>query len=187
MNVVSIQHQDSGQAPAEPVDSARATAQPALQCLSWRVGGQGYLAPVTQLLEVRVQTQVTALVHTAAFLLGVLNLRGAPVPVVDLRLRFGMEPAGSGRRLVIVVLAGHDDRGHARWVGVVVDEVCDIVAVEPHDVHPLPDLPFQIDARYLTGLARLEGDYVPIVDFARLLSPAELELAIRAVQPDGGP
>lgn len=185
MSAVAITHQEAPGAAAQPSAAAQGEALPRQQCLSLRLAGQSYLVPVAQLLEVRVQSTVTPLVHTARFLLGVLNLRGAPVAVVDLRLRFGLEPAPEGRRIVVVVLAGHDERGQPRWVGVAVDEVCDIVAVDPGHTHPLPDLPFQIEARYLTGLALLNGAYVPIVDFTRLLSPQELQMAVRSAQPDG--
>ncbi|MEP7068112.1 MAG: chemotaxis protein CheW [Usitatibacter sp.] len=141
--------------------------------LSFRLGSEEYAIDILQVREIRACEPVTRIANAPAFFKGVISLRGAIVPIVDLRVRLGHE-AGFGAATVTIILNLAD-----RLIGIVVDAVSDVVALLPGDVRPAPDFNGAIDAAFIRGLAPLEGRMLILVDIARLLTSGDMAIVQR--------
>ncbi|MEO8808962.1 MAG: chemotaxis protein CheW [Rhodanobacter sp.] len=156
---------------------------PIVQQLTFSLAGEEYGVEILSVREIRSWTRVTRIPQTPAYLLGVLNLRGAIVPIMDLRLRFGLErEAGEEGTVVIIVAVA------ARLFGIVVDAVSDVVDIDPAMIMPVPDLGAIVETRYLKGLATHVERMVMLLDVERLMHPEDVETldaAMSCVQPVG--
>lgn len=162
------------QAASFSTDSVAAT-----QYLTVNLANEEYGVDILAVREIRGWTPVTRIPQAPPYVLGVLNLRGAIVPVLDLRLRFGLvrEEYSATTVTVIVTVAG-------RNFGVVVDAVSDVVDVDPGQVRPVPDMGTAVDTEYLKGLTSVGERMVLLLDVDKLLQPHDaqmLEAALPAV------
>ena len=115
--------------------------------LSFRLGGEEYGIDILRVQEIRSYEAPTRIANAPAFIKGVINLRGAIMPVVDLRLKLGCESAEYNEFTVVIVL---NIRG--RVLGVVVDSVSDVVALSADSIKPAPELNSTVDAQYILGI-----------------------------------
>jgi purine-binding chemotaxis protein CheW len=146
------------------------------QYLTFVLAGEEYGVEILKVQEIRGWEAPTALPNTAAHILGVLNLRGTVVPVVDLRQRFALAAKESDKTTVVVVvrvLAG----GKERTVGMVVDAVSEVYSVEAEAIRPAPDLGGAISAEYVTGLASVGEKMVILLDVDRLVDEGVMRVA----------
>lgn len=152
--------------PATPAAETVAT-----QYLTVNLAHEEYAIDILAVREIRGWTPVTRIPQAPSYVLGVLNLRGAIVPVLDLRLRFGLarEEYGATTVTVIVTVAG-------RLFGVVVDAVSDVLDVQPEQVRPVPDMGTTVDTEYLKGLTAVEERMVLLLDVDKLLQPQDAQL-----------
>ena len=132
--------------------------------LSFRLATEEYAIDILQVREIRACEPVTRIAEAPAYVKGVINLRGAIVPIVDLRLKMG-HADGFDANTVMIILNIED-----QLVGIVVDAVCDVVALLPDQVRPAPDMGGALEAGVIRGLAPLDGRMLIVVDIARLLS-----------------
>src|SRR5271169_73812 len=109
------------------------------QYLTFLLAGEEYGVDILRVQEIKGWDKVTRIPHTPDYVLGVINLRGAVVPIVDLRRRFGLETIEFGPTTVIIVMRVAGAR-HERTVGVVVDAVSEVYNVDPADMKPPPDV-----------------------------------------------
>src|SRR5262245_48308588 len=105
------------------------------QYLTFRLGGEEYGVEILRVQEIKGFSTATPIPNTPPYVLGVMNLRGTIIPVIDLRARLGMPKADATQFSVIVVV-----RVSARVVGVVVDGVSDVLDIPASDVQPAPEL-----------------------------------------------
>lgn len=152
---------------APPVQAA---AEPSL-VLTFQLGGELFaitIRTIKEIIEYRRPTEVPAM---PAAVLGVINLRGAVVPVMDLQLRLGRAPAAVGRRtcIVIVEIADGDE---AQTVGVVVDAVSEVLEIPPEDIEPPPSFGARVAAEFIAGMGKVRGRFVILLDVARVLAVA---------------
>jgi purine-binding chemotaxis protein CheW len=112
-----------------------------VEILSFRLDGQEYGLDIMQVREIRGWSRATPLPHAPSYVRGVINLRGAVLPVIDLAERLGLEPPAAGDRAVIIVV---QDGG--RVTGLLVEAVSDILVVRADDLQAPPDLPAQTGA-----------------------------------------
>jgi purine-binding chemotaxis protein CheW len=161
------------------MNDAANQAMDATQYLTVNLADEEYGVDILAVREIRGWTPVTRIPQAPSYVLGVLNLRGAIVPVLDLRLRFGLkrEEYTATTVTVIVTVAG-------RNFGVVVDAVSDVVDVDAGAVRPVPDMGTAVDTEYLKGLTSVGERMVLLLDVDRLLQPQDaqmLEAALPAV------
>ena len=155
-------------------------AVPVLQQLTFDLAGEEYGVEILAVREIRGWSRVTRIPQTPAYLLGVLNLRGAIVPIMDLRLRFGLERESYGDSTVVIIVAIAE-----RLFGIVVDAVSDVVDIDPAAIKPVPDMGAVVDTRYLKGLATHVERMVMLLDVEQLMRPEDVETldaALPAVQ-----
>jgi purine-binding chemotaxis protein CheW len=147
-----------------------ADTAPAVQQLTFSLAGEEYGVDILSVREIRGWTRVTRIPQAPEHLLGVLNLRGAIVPVMDLRLRFGLEREDYGDATVMIVVAVAD-----RLFGIVVDSVSDVVDIDPAAIKPVPDMGAIVDTRYLKGLATHVERMVMLLDVEKLMRPEDVD------------
>lgn len=143
------------------------------QYLTFRLGAEEYGLEILRVQEIRAISSITPVPHTPPYVKGVMNLRGAVLPVLDLRTRLGMADAAHGRQTVIIVAIVD-----ARAVGLVVDNVCDVLAVPRDGIEPAPRFSGPQDGTFVTGLAHAGEKLVILLDLdaiARLDEPASGE------------
>ncbi len=126
--------------------------------ISFAIGDDQYGVDIMAVREIKGWSNVTHLPKQPDYVRGVLNLRGVIVPIFDLRARFGMGLTDPTRMHVVIIV----DAG-ARTVGLLVDAVSDIIAVEPGAIRPVPDLGLAADDSLLQGLVPLEDRMVTLV------------------------
>jgi purine-binding chemotaxis protein CheW len=143
---------------------------PTVQQLTFNLAGEEYGVDILSVREIRGWSRVTRIPQTPAHLLGVLNLRGAIVPIMDLRLRFGLEREDYGENTVVIIVAVAE-----RLFGIVVDAVSDVVDIDPGAIKPVPDMGAVVDTRYLKGLATHVERMVMLLDVEKLMRPEDVE------------
>ncbi|MDJ0974652.1 MAG: chemotaxis protein CheW [Planctomycetota bacterium] len=132
-----------------------APASETSQYLTFALKDVTYALPVEAVKEIRGYTDVTPVPGAADYVLGVMNLRGQVIPVMDLRARFGIETKARDRFTVIVLI-----QLATRVVGAVVDAVADVLDIASDAIGPVPELGETIDQSYLAGMATIDDDVV---------------------------
>jgi purine-binding chemotaxis protein CheW len=125
------------------------------QMLTFQLGDEIYGVDILRVKELRGWSPVTRLPHSAPHVLGVLNLRGAVVPIIDLRVRFALSSAEFSPLTVIIVLSLRTADG-VRECGVVVDSVSDVVDIESQAVKPPPQLGNARSQDFISGIATVD-------------------------------
>ncbi len=143
---------------------------PTVQQLTFSLAGEEYGVDILSVREIRGWSRVTRIPQTPAYVLGVLNLRGAIVPIMDLRLRFGLERESYGDSTVVIIVAIAE-----RLFGIVVDAVSDVADIDPAAIKPVPDMGAIVDTRYLKGLATHVERMVMLLDVEKLMRPEDVE------------
>lgn len=138
------------------------------QYLTFTLADESYAVPILRVEEIKGWDTVTRIPNTPVHLCGVLNLRGSIVPVIDLRLRFGMPFKAYSDTTVIVVLHIHGDQ--ERTMGVVVDAVSDAQNIRPDEIKPTPELSASIETEFIIGLADIDDQMVMLLDIDALLA-----------------
>jgi purine-binding chemotaxis protein CheW len=133
------------------------------QYIKFLATGQEFAADIMDIREIRGWTDTTALPHAADYVRGIINLRGTVLPVIDLKARLGMGQTEPSASHVIIVV-----QGGAGLVGVLVDEVLDILTVSSTSIQPVPDTAREIQNDYVDGIAVLEGKMVTLLGMEKL-------------------
>lgn len=143
----------------------------AIQYLTVNLAHEEYGIDILAVREIRGWTPVTRIPQAPDYVLGVLNLRGAIVPVIDMRLRFGLarEEYTATTVTVIITVAG-------RNFGVVVDAVSDVLDIAADKVRPVPDMGTTVDTEYLKGLTSIGERMVLLLDVDKLLQPQDAQM-----------
>jgi purine-binding chemotaxis protein CheW len=137
---------------------------PSDQYLTFRLGEEEYGVPILAVHEIKGESAITPIPNTPAYLTGVMNLRGTIVPVVDLRVRFGLPPVEDSRLTVIVLVAVG-----VKIVGMVVDAVTDVRSFPVADIQGVPEIGAQIGPGFVSGLARAGEKLFVLLDVAKVL------------------
>ena len=145
--------------------------------LTFTLGNEEYGIDILRVQEIRGYDAVTAIANAPAFIKGVINLRGTIVPIVDLRVKFNLSNATYDAFTVVIILNVLD-----RTVGIVVDGVSDVVALDVNDIKPPPEFGATFDTEFLTGLGINNDRMLIIVDIEKLLSSRDLALMSEATE-----
>lgn len=150
------------------------------QYLTVNLAHEEYGVDILAVREIRGWTPVTRIPQSPHYVLGVLNLRGAIVPVIDLRLRFGLsrEEYNATTVTVIITVAG-------RQFGIVVDAVSDVLDVADDAMRPVPDMGTTVDTEYLKGLTSIGDRMVLLLDADKLLQPQDAQMLEAALNAAG--
>lgn len=164
--------------------SGDAADVPPRQCLCLAVGREVYAIGIDMVREILEVGRMTPLPLTPDFVRGVMNLRGAVVPVIDLKARFGEPPAVIGRRSsVVIVETDHQDQDGPLVVGVLVDGVSEVLEIAAQDIEPVPVLGTRIPREFLQGMAKAKGTILSILDADRILARETMAALIASHSP----
>jgi len=144
----------------------------ARELISFRVGAQEFCVDIMAVREIRGWTAATALPQSPSYVRGVINLRGAVLPIVDLAARLGFASAETTARHVIIVA-----QIGAQQVGLLVDAVSDILTVTDAMVQPTPEVASDTAKAFVRGLIALEGRMISLIGLDHVLPDDELEAA----------
>ena len=142
----------------------------ARELIAFAVGQQDFCIDVMSVREIRGWTPATALPHSQAFVRGVINLRGAVLPIMDLAVRLGFPQAEIMARHVIIVV-----QVNQQVVGLLVDAVSDILTVSDEEVLTPPDVASEMAKRFVTGLLAIDGRMISIISLESILPAQERE------------
>ena len=134
------------------------------QYLTFTLGAEEYGVEILKVQEIKGYSAITPIPNTPSYVKGVMNLRGAIIPIVDLRAKLAMSEAAYNQFTVIIVV-----RVGAKTVGVVVDAVSDVLNIPTKDIQPTPDFGAQVDARFISGLAKSGERLVVLLDIDKVL------------------
>lgn len=140
------------------------------QFLTFRLATEEYGIDILSVQEIKGWSGATPLPESPPYLLGVINLRGSVVPIVDLRRRFGLAQAEFGPTTVVIV-ARVDGPAGTRIAGFVVDAVCEVYTVGAADRRPIPEA-VTGQQEFVQGLATVEDKMIILIDIERLLAQA---------------
>jgi len=143
--------------------------------LTFCLGDELYGMDILQVKEIKGYTAITKIPNTPSHIKGVLNLRGAIVPIVELRTAFGM-PAIDYSALTVIILVVVRDR----TIGLVVDSVSDVVSISQKDIEASPDFGTKVDVGFLSGIGKSGGKLVALLNIDQLLTEGYMQDAAAA-------
>ncbi|MFZ5444619.1 MAG: chemotaxis protein CheW [Myxococcota bacterium] len=156
-----------------PTAAAVSSTRSVEKLLTFRVGSEFFAIPIARIREVLQFERITSIPTMPPVVRGVLNLRGSVVPVLDLSVRFGRERIEQGRRTCVVILElQHDEQ--LLIVGVLVDQVNEVVGVDAANLSRPPSFGASVRSDFVRGVASIGGRFVIVLDVAHVLSVEEL-------------
>ncbi|WP_084268124.1 chemotaxis protein CheW [Azohydromonas lata] len=162
--------------PGSSVAHAQALQPPSSQgagreFLAFKLGGEEYGIDILRVREIRSYEAPTRIANAPDFVMGVINLRGVIVPVVDMRVKLGLASPRYDEFTVVIVLSIGN-----RVVGMVVDSVCDVITLGAAQMLPVPDFNAHVSAEHLMAIGSLDERMLILVDIERLMTSADMAL-----------
>jgi purine-binding chemotaxis protein CheW len=148
----------------------------ARQFLTFRLDGEEYGVGILTVQEIRGWSSVTKVPHTPAWLLGVINLRGVVVPIIDLRIKFNCSSAEYNETTVVIILTVA-----TRVMGVVVDAVSDVITLGSQQIKPAPSLGSGAETRHIIGFGTLDERMRILMDVEKLMAGTDMGLVDKAI------
>ena len=141
-----------------------------MQLVSFRLAQEEYGIEITRVREIILMGEITRVPQTPSYVKGLINLRSTVIPVIDLRIRFGLAEADvtDESRIMVVNVSG-------KTIGIVVDAVSEVLRVSSEQIAPPPPTVVSLGTEYLTGLVKLEKQLLLLLDIDRLLGKEEAD------------
>lgn len=158
---------------ASKKDTAAGEADKVSQYLTFSLGTEEYGVEILRVQEIRGWQHVTRVPNAPAHMLGVLNLRGTIVPIIDMRMRFRLAKVEYNPVTVIIVVSVQGPNG-TNVFGIVVDSVSDVLDIRANEVKVKPDFGAAVNTDFINGLATVNEHMVMLLDIDRLMSADEL-------------
>jgi purine-binding chemotaxis protein CheW len=149
--------------------------------MAFRLADEDYGLAILKVREIIGVMEITRVPCTDSFIRGVINLRGKVIPVIDLRLKFGMEPCQATDQTVIIVVQYATTRGEIT-MGVLVDQVQEVLSIDADKIEPTPNFGAgSVSADFLLGIGKADKRVIFLLDIGRVLSGDEAERMVQAV------
>ncbi|MDD5216249.1 MAG: chemotaxis protein CheW [Methylococcales bacterium] len=139
------------------------------QYLTFMLTGEPYAINIQRIKEIIQYGELTEVPRMPAFIRGVINLRGAVVPVIDLSSRFGKAPTVVGRRNCIIIIEV-EVGSETQSIGVMVDSVNAVLEIPPTEIEPAPKFGSNIHTDFIAGMGKIDGKFVIILNIQYVLS-----------------
>lgn len=147
--------------------NGQTTAQ--LQLVSFTVGDELFAVDILSVQEINRMMALTKVPQSIDGIEGVINLRGRIIPVLDLRVQFGLVPSELNEESRIIVV-----EVHGNTIGFIVDSVQQVLLIDRSIIEPTPQMTTSIDSSYVDGMAKLDDDLLILLNLDNLLSPEAL-------------
>ncbi|WP_020585540.1 chemotaxis protein CheW [Desulfobacter curvatus] len=145
------------------------------QYLTFKLDNEIYAMDITTVREVLDIIQITKVPQMPDFMCGVINLRGGVVPVVDLRLKFGLAEATSLKGACIVIIEVFLD-GEQTILGILVDAVQEVISLEPEQIDPPPRIGTRLKTEFIKGMGKKDEEFIIILETGKVFSAGELAI-----------
>lgn len=145
-------------------DDSTSESNGSLQLVSFRLAQEEYGVEITKVQEIILMGEITRVPQTPEYIMGLINLRSTVIPIVDLRMRFGLnqEEQTDETRIMVVNVAG-------KTIGIIVDAVSEVLRVTKDQIAPPPPTVAGLGQEYLTGLVKLENRLLIMLDIDKIL------------------
>lgn len=140
-----------------------------LHVVGFRVGRETFGVPIALVHEIVRVPEITSVPDSPGYVVGVINLRGKIVSVLDLRKRFGEKEIVSGKKNRILVM-----EVNSKLVGLIVDSASEVLKIPETDVHPPPNVFEEGQMNYVTGVGKLNGRLIILIDLNKVLQKGEI-------------
>jgi purine-binding chemotaxis protein CheW len=160
-----------------------ATAMETRQYLTFRLADETFAVNVAKVREILDFISITKVPQTPDFMRGVINLRGSVVPVVDMKLKFGMEETQKTVDTCIIVMEVTIER-ETTIVGALADSVEEVLELEPGQIEPPPRMGMKLNSDFISGMGKLGEEFVIILDTDRIFTFEEVEALAEAGESD---
>jgi purine-binding chemotaxis protein CheW len=156
------------------------------QYLTFAMSGEDYAFRIESVREVLTVPKLTRIPRMPDFMRGVINLRGSVMPVLDLRLKFGLGETGmtADTAIIVVEITSDETDGQPLRLGVFVDAVKKVVAIPAGNIEPPPKIGLSVDTSFIQGMGRIDGRFTMILDIRKIVTDDYLA-AVRDI-PDIG-
>ncbi|MBI4619442.1 MAG: purine-binding chemotaxis protein CheW [Desulfobacterales bacterium] len=141
--------------------------------LTFGLRGEEYGLEILKVKEIIGIMNITFVPHTPMYVKGVINLRGKVIPVIDLRLKFGMDSLEYNERTCIVVVDIADKSGNKVMVGIVVDSVSEVLNIKAEEIEDTPTFGVRLNTDYILGMAKVKGGIKILLDIDEVLEAEE--------------
>jgi len=147
--------------------------------LTFALADEQYGIDILKIKEIIGMMDVTSVPQTPAYVKGVINLRGKVIPVIDLRLKFGMSSKGYDARTCIIVVEVQGGRSESLRMGIVVDSVSEVANFKSEHIEPTPDFGTSLNTDYILGMAKVDKSVIILLDIDRILAPDEAKALMK--------
>ena len=149
--------------------------------LSFRVGQEEYGIPIKKVIEILSMMDITHIPHTPDYVKGVINLRGKIIPVIDLRLKFGLEEQPYNERTCIIVVDVHTSKGNV-LMSIAVDFVSEVIDVSADDISEAPNFGGGMSTDYILGIAKVQNRIKILLSIEKVLNEESIELIMENIE-----
>lgn len=150
------------------------------QYLTFTMSEENYAIPVTHIREVLLVPKLTRIPRMPDFMRGVVNLRGSVVPILDLKLKFGMGKTEVSAETAIVVVeipfGDSDGTTNLLHLGIFTDSVKKVITIQKEEIEPPPKIGTRISNSFIMGMGHVDDDFIVILDIREILTDEDLEL-----------
>ncbi len=138
--------------------------------LTFGLGSEEYGLEILKVKEIIGIMNITAVPQTPKYVKGVINLRGKVIPVIDLRLKFGMDVIEYNDRTCIIVVDIVGNAGKKTVMGIVVDSVSEVLNIKSEEIEDTPTFGVRLDTDYILGMAKVKGGVKILLDISKVLT-----------------
>lgn len=156
-----------------------------VQYLAFKLGDEVYAVDVAKVREILDFPPITKVPRTPDFMRGVINLRGSVVPVVDMRLKFGMSMTEKSVNTCIIVVEALLEN-ELTTIGAIADSVQEVVELDPAHIEPPPKIGSRLKVEFLKGMGKIGENFLMILDIDKVFSTSELMMVKEAVATGSG-
>ncbi|MFO7930380.1 MAG: chemotaxis protein CheW [Desulfosalsimonas sp.] len=142
--------------------------------LTFLLEDESYGIEILKVQEIIGMQTITRIPRTPEYVKGVINLRGKVIPVIDLRLRFGIEAAEVSRKTCIIVVQVSKSDASVT-MGIVVDEVSEVLEISSNEIEPAPSFGTRVETSFILGMAKTEDSVKILLDIDRIMSEEEMD------------
>jgi purine-binding chemotaxis protein CheW len=143
------------------------------QLFTFMLSDEIYGIEISKVREVMDYKKITTVPKTPDFMKGVINLRGGVVPVIDLRLKFGMEETEKTVDTCIIIVDIMVDNEQT-FIGALADSVKEVITLEPENIEPAPKIGTKLDTDFIKGMGKLNNDFIIVLDIEKIFTTEEL-------------
>jgi len=147
--------------------------------LSFKLGDDEFAAHVSKVLNILEMIKITPVPRSPEYMKGVVNLRGAVLPIIDTRIKFGMTPTEYTQNTCIVVMDILMEKDTIQ-LGALVDSVVSVIEIENNQIQPPPSLGSKYKSEFILGVAKVEEHFIMILDMDKVFSSDELIMVMES-------